>query len=72
MKYSTHRNAFEIDITEAQMKADPSFSIEPCLDGQASWRRMLRTECTDIERRGRARARYWAVVVASVSARVRR
>ena len=29
LKYSTSRNAFEIDITEAHMKADPSFNIEP-------------------------------------------
>ena len=28
LKYSTHRNAFEIDVTEAQLKADPSYSAE--------------------------------------------
>jgi sporulation protein YlmC with PRC-barrel domain len=28
MKYSTRRNAFEIDVTEAHLNADPSYSAE--------------------------------------------
>ena len=28
LKYSSHRNAFEVGVTESEMKSDPSFSGE--------------------------------------------